>query len=61
MEGRGSQINAGGSDCLFPLFIYRHLRTPLKDRGMAGSTMSPLGLKTRNGSLLTQTMDITQR
>lgn len=29
----GSQINAGGSDCLLPLFIHRDLRTLLKDKG----------------------------
>lgn len=27
------QINAGGSDCLFPLFTHCHFRTLLKDRG----------------------------
>lgn len=61
-EGRGApgiQINAGGSDCLFPLFIYCHLRDAAEGQG---STLRlHRGRRLGNGPLLTGTMDITQR
>lgn len=40
----GGQINAGGSDCLFPLFTHCHFRTLLKDvgGGIVASTTSQL-------------------
>ena len=44
----GGQINAGGSDCLFPLFTHCHFRTLPKDggggggEGKAGTTISQL-------------------
>lgn len=51
----GGQINAEGSDCLFPLFTHCHFGTLLKDGGStAASAVSQLDLNSESVCLVEQ-------